>query len=330
MVEDVTVTPSEAIEAIDYAIDRHRPVCLWGTYGVGKSQIWRQVAERRSMRFFDLRLALMEGPDLAGLYQVVDGKTVRRPPDFWPQDKVPTLILFDELNRAPTLVQNAALQPALDHMVADLKLPQETYIGAACNREGDGGGVQRMPAALSSRFLNLNVEPDLDSFSTWANSVGLHPMVLAFLRFRPNLLCVPDTKARNSPNPRGWEFVAQLASDQPGENIELALVAGAVGKGAAVEYLSFARMFRALPNLDALLLDPANAVVPTEVGTLYAVASALGARANLQNWARVLTYLDRLPPEYGVFAVKDAVTRSAALATTPEFTRWAVAHQEVL
>jgi hypothetical protein len=110
----------------------------------------------------------------------------------------------------------------------------------------------------------------------------------------------------------------------------LALVAGAVGHSAAIEFMAFMKLYKSLPSIDAILLNPTGIAVPTEVSTLYAVASALSRRATVANFGRVIQYLDRLPVEYATMCVRDAVTRDAALTATPEFTKWGIAHSEVV
>ena len=59
--------------------------------------------------------------------------------------------------------------------------------------------------------------------------------------------------------------------------IEHEVVAGAVGTGSATEFSAFLRMFRELPNIDAILLNPTQESVPENAAAQYAVASALAS-----------------------------------------------------
>ena len=235
------------------------------------------------------------------------------------------------MNRAPTLVQNACFQLVLDRRLGEYSLPDGWRVVAACNPpEAGGGGLTRMPSALANRFTHINVEPDLDDWCTWALTAGIEPVVIAFLRFRPALLHHFDRDARAFPTPRSWHFVSTIVAQQPAAEVELALIAGSVGHEAAVELMAFVRLYRSLPSIDAILLNPASAPVPDDVATLYAVSSALANRAKPDNLGRVIQYLDRLPVEYSVYAVKDAMAREATLSSTPEFTAWAIAHADVM
>lgn len=332
----LTVKPSLAAQALAHCVRIQQPVFMHGGPGICKSALGAQCAETLGMDLIDIRAVLLDPVDLRGLPTITvleDGTKLTdwAPPAFLPQEGCrPTLVFIDELNRAPMLVQNALFQLILDRRLGEYVLPSNCAIIAAGNRESDGGGVTRMASALSNRFTHLNVEPDLDDWSRWAVQHDVHPMVIAFLRFKPTLLYDFDRNAQAFPTPRSWEFVSRIVTNPGSRDLERAMVTGTVGEGAAIEFLSFVDLYRTLPSIDAILMDPKGAPVPEDVATLYAASSALGARSNTENFGRVITYLDRLPQEFAVFAVRDATTRDKSLATTPEFTKWAVAHADLL
>lgn len=105
---------------------------------------------------------------------------------------------------------------------------------------------------------------------------------------------------------------------------------GTVGEGAASELIGFLRQFRQLPSIDEILLNPTTAVVPTETSAQIAVATALGRVLTDNSIGRGLTYLDRMPTEMRVMAVRDAAAREVAITHTPEFIRFGVEYREVL
>ena len=323
--------PSELATALTCCIDANQPVIVWGIPGIGKSDISRQVAAALQRSHLDIRATLLDPTDLRGLPTVVNGKVLWCPPGFLPDGtQGPTLINFDEMNRAPVMTMNALLQLVLDRRSGEYRLPDNCAMMACCNRESDGGGVQRMPSALANRFVHLELETDLEDWSKWAVRSNIEPAVIAFLRFRPDLLHQFNRTDRAWASPRSWSFVSGITARKPGNGVEHALYAGAVGEGAAVEYSAFLRMFRELPSIDAILLNPQSAPIPGGPATLFAVSSALARRASGQNFGRVLQYFERLPQEYAVYGVQDAIRRDSALQSTPEFTRWAVAHSETI
>lgn len=328
---EVSMRPSEVATALQTCIRAKQPAIVWGGPGIGKSQLSRQVAAALNRSVIDVRASLLDPVDLRGIPRVEDGRTVWCPPIFLPKPGAPdSLLVLDELNRAPVLTQNGLFQLVLDRALGEYQLPSNTEIIACCNREQDGGGVQRMPQALANRFVHLEMEPNLDDFCRFAISAGFEPAVIAFLRFRPDLLYKFSREERAFPTPRAWEFVSKITAAGPGASVEHQLYEGTVGSGAAVEYSAFLKLFRTLPNIDAILLNPASAAVPKDPATLFAVSSAIARRANDQTLGRVLTYAARLPEEYEVFTVKDALQRDQTLASLPDFTTWAVRHSDVV
>lgn len=324
-----TLTPSTAAQALELCIQCGQPVLLRGEAGIGKSSIWAQVAHKLEMEFIDLRGSQLDAVDIRGVPAIEGGQTVWKTPSFLPTGGK-GLICIDEINRATTSVQNSLFQLILDRRIGDYVLPSGWVVGAAINPEGSMSavGTTKMSQAMNNRWVHINIRVDVDDWCKWAMGNGILPVVVAFIRFRPDLLHQPSRTDYAFPTPRSWEFVSKMISLNPTGEVELALLAGAVGQGAAVEFAAFIRTWRKLPSIDGILLDPAGANVPEDVATMYAVASALAHRANEANLGRVIQYLERLPSEYNVFAVRDAVSRDSTLATTPEFTAWAVKHSE--
>lgn len=325
------MTPKQLSVALQTLIPIQQPVFVWGAPGIGKSQIVAQTASTLGLELRDVRAVLLDPVDLRGLPHINnDGHSHWAAPAFLPRTGAGVLFL-DELNAAPPLVQAACYQLVLDRQLGEYRLPDGWSIVAAGNRESDGAVVHRMPSALRNRFVHLDAETSLDDWSSWAIGAGIEPAVIAFVRYRPELLHSFSRNDRAFPTPRSWEFVSRIAAAHSvNPEIEHALFCGAVGEGAGVEFSAFLRLYRDLPSIDAILLNPTQADVSDSPATLYAVASALARRAALPNWGRVLCYSNRMPAEYGVLVVKDAITRTPALQSTPEFTRWAIAHQDVV
>lgn len=326
----IHLKPSDVSKALACCVNAKMPVIVWGPPGIGKSSVTHQLAAGLNRDLIDVRAPQFDAVDLRGLPCVSNGITKWCTPDFWPRPGCPdTIIFLDELNRAPAMVQNALLQLILDRRLGDYVLPDNVEIVSACNNVSDGGGVQKMTSALSNRFTHLNMVVDVDDWCKWAFSAGLEPATIAFVRFRNNLLFEFSRTEKAFPTPRSWSFVSKITAQRPGNGIELALYAGAVGKGPALEYVAFLDLFRKLPNIDAILMNPKTAPLATEPATMFAVASALARKASVTNLGRVFQYLERMPKEYEVFGVQDGIRRDATLTATPEFTRWSVDNADV-
>ena len=69
---------------------------------------------------------------------------------------------------------------------------------------------------------------------------------------------------------------------------------------------------------------------PTEPSAQIAIATALGRVLSDSSVGRGLTYLDRMPTEMRVMAMRDAAARDTAITHTPEFVRFGVEYREVI
>ncbi|HVH88370.1 MAG TPA: hypothetical protein VM912_16740 [Terriglobales bacterium] len=239
-------------------------------------------------------------------------------------------MFLDELNAAPAMVQASCYQLVLDRKLGEYTLPEGWAIIAAGNRDSDRAVTTRMPTPLRSRFVHLEFEVDLQEWCEWAIQAGIRPEVIAFLRFRQELLSVFDRDATAFPSPRSWEFVSRILDAGPHQSVEHELFAGAVGPGAATEFSAFLKTFRELPNIDAILLNPSREPVPENAAAQYAVASALARVASDMNFDRVCLYLERMPTEFRVLSVRDAMLREPAIRHTSAYTKWAIENHQVL
>ena len=71
--------------------------------------------------------------------------------------------------------------------------------------------------------------------------------------------------------------------------------------------------------------------VAGSVGTLAVVGlSKIAERATEDNFNRVCTYAERMPPEFSVLSISYAARKKPELASTKAFTDWAVKHQDIL
>ena len=129
-----------------------------------------------------------------------------------------------------------------------------------------------------------------------------------------------DRDATAFPSPRSWEFVSRILSTDPDPAIEYELIAGAAGTGAATEFSGFLRLFRDLPSIDAILLNPAAEAVPESPAAQYAVASALAQRAADTNFDRIYTYVARMPMTFRILCV-ETFLRDAAIKYTAAYVK---------
>lgn len=336
---EITLSPQGTQKALLSLVQSKQSVCLWGSPGIGKSQVVKGTAKSLEIQCIDVRAVLLDPVDLRGLPHISEGKSKWAIPDFLPKDGEGILFL-DELNRAPSLVQNACFQLVLDRALGEYRLPDGWAVVSACNRESDGGGISRMSSALANRFVHINVEADHDEWTQWALQAGIEPLVIAFLRFKPENFNAFDKNEKAFPTPRSWEMVSGICKASTGgtlpQEIAYALYAGAVGKGAGGEFTAYEKMYRQLPTIEEVILSPKTARVPTEPSALYAISAAIGGRINRENIDAFLVYLARMQEVFSVVAIKDAVMRyqgqgaSADFTHSPGFLTWAERNSQLL
>jgi hypothetical protein len=214
-------------------------------------------------------------------------------------------------------------------MAGDLKLHRNLYIVASGNRTSDKSGANRVTSKLSNRVMELDFDENVDDWCEWALDAGINPVIIQFLRFRPNLLSDFDPNRSQNPTPRAWEKVNMVDEKLP-TALYFGCTKGIIGEGAAAEFAGFKRIYEGLPDIDGVLMNPDKAEVPTDPAVLYALTGAVARRANVDNFDRVCTYLTRLKPEFQVMAIQDAVKLQPTCKTTKAFINWAVKNGSVL
>ena len=328
--------PSKVKIALKCLLLARRPGFLWGSPGIGKSDVVRQVAEELGFKLIDVRVILLDPVDLRGLPTIDPDKYVTKwcPPVFLPKGKGKYLLFLDELNAAPPAMQAACYQLVLDRKIGEYTLPKNCVIVAAGNRETDRAVTSRMPSPLANRFgLHINFEVNVDDWIEWALGKDIISEIIAFIRFRPNLLNAFDPQRNDKafPTPRSWEFASDLmkAFNSEGSSIEHEMLSGVVGEGAATEFMGFLKVFRSIPDPDMILMYPKKAEVPTDPAVLYAVCGVLVKKADPKTIKNIVTYANRLPDEFSVFLMLDCIRKDETLTETRGFIEWASVHASV-
>ncbi|WP_320170513.1 MoxR family ATPase [Maridesulfovibrio sp.] len=326
------MTPKLIAKSLLTLIKSKQPVFIWGPPGVGKSQVVRQVAEKLEYELTDLRAVLLDPVDLRGLPRISEsGDAQWCPPSFLPKDGKGILFL-DELNAAPPLVQAACYQLVLDRKLGEYQMPEGWLIVAAGNRESDKAVTHRMPSALSNRFVHLDFATSTNDWLDWAGQNGIAEELQAFIKFRPGLLhdFDPSRNEKAFPSPRSWEFVSEIIKGRPEPEIEYELYKGTVGEGAAAEFFGFCKIYRKLPDPDFIINSPDTALIPEDPATVYALCESVGSKATPDNTESIMSFASRLPAEFAVLLVRNAVKKERSIIESAAFASWATANSDIL
>lgn len=335
---------SELKSFLKKAFKAGRRILIKSAPGCGKSDIVSEAAAETGMDLVLMHPSVSDPTDFKGMPAIVNGISAEFLP-FGDLNKLvnatkPTLAFLDDIGQAAPAVQAALMQLILARQVNGTRISDQVVFAGATNDTKDLAAVSGMIEPLKSRWETiLTLDVSVDDWCEWAFSKGLPAELVAFIRFQPQLLSdfKPTREIRNSPCPRTWAAIGSWLNDGV-ENLEV--FTGAVGEGAAIELYSFLMMHKHLPNLDAIVLDPSGSDLPPESITVkdpsgkdrifsgmpihIAVASGLARKTTLQNFGRVITYLQRLPKEFEVMAVRDAKNNCKGLTSTRDFSAWAV------
>ena len=319
------VGPNGAKKAIHKAIQKRRPVFLWGPPGIGKSDIVSQIGAEMGREVIDVRLALWEPTDIKGIpyYNADQGAMVWAPPAELPTDPDSRAIIFlDELNSAPPAVQAAAYQLILNRKVGTYNLPEGVDLVAAGNRDGDKGVTYRMPAPLANRFIHLEAKVDFEDWQDWATLNKIHPVVVGYVGFAKQDLYDFDPKSASKAfaTPRSWTFVSDLLEDDDVDADTLQnLIAGAIGDGLAVKFMAHRKIAGKLPKPEDILDGKVKTLEVKEVSAMYSLTVGLcyelkdRADKKIAKWDDQADLffrymMDNFPTELVVMGAKTALT----------------------
>ena len=300
-------------KSLDKLIESQIPVFVWGSPGIGKSSIIKQIATDKNLEFVDLRLSLLDPTDLKGIpfFDQENNEAVWATPNFLPKNPDSKGILFlDEINTAPPSVQASAYQLVLDRKVGDYELPSGWSIVAAGNHESDRGVVYRMPPPLANRFVHLSMDVSFEDWKEWAYGVGIDSSIIAFLNYDNTKLFDfdPSKNQKSFPTPRSWEYVHKVLASGIEPVLLIDIISGAVGSESAIAFMSFRKVMNRLPDIEKLL-NSEEVEVEHDSQVLFALIAGIitniKQNSSKEKIDNALKFSLTLPKEFSVMLVKD-------------------------
>lgn len=338
------IRPAKLLNEIEANAKANIPTMIWGSPGLGKSDIAREAAKRMNAKLFEVRANLFDPVDVRGGLKIVEtldslGKgtgeyrTVYGVPEDYPDSNYQgnVMLFVDELPNASKATQNALLQLLLDKKIGSYNLPPQTVIVAAGNRAADRAAVNEMPTPVKNRFAHYELVENVDDWVGWALNHSVDPTLIGFIRFRPTLLNKPDYKENAFPTPRSWAMLdRKLAGMSQDKESQVVGAAAIVGEGAAGEFITYRDVETQMPDINDILMNPGTASVPKDSSVIFAVSGALASRADSTTAAAIVKYAQRLPPEYQLITIRDCLQKDRNLLTNPDVQKWAAANASVL
>ncbi|HEY8542022.1 MAG TPA: MoxR family ATPase [Pseudothermotoga sp.] len=213
---------------------------LVGHFGVGKTDVARQIAKETNRKLVILILSQMEPGDLIGLPSKQNEQTVFLRPDWWPEDGN-VIILLDEINRAHRSIRNAIMQLVIDKRIHNHVLPEGTWIMATMNPpddEYDQADLITDPAFIS-RFFIIEISPSIEEWKLWAQQNNVDETIIQFIEKFPEFLYTHSPmslRVELRPSPRSWyklSNVLKIMDENEKKKYGYSLACGILGPEAA-------------------------------------------------------------------------------------------------
>ena len=225
-----------------------RPVFIWGAPGIGKSSLVERFAGDLGLECVTLLGSQLAPEDLIGIPKI-DGQVSRFYPPAMIVREREFVLFIDELNIASQEIQKAFYSLILDKRIGEYRLPAGSIVIGAGNRAQDAAPARQMPSALVNRMVHVHLKASHREWLQWAETHGIHPWVLDYVRSRPTQLATDVPPAREEPfsTPRSWHGVSD-ALHSFGENIAAdhldALLFGSLTRDHAIGFKAFLKQIR--------------------------------------------------------------------------------------
>jgi len=259
-----------------------RPVFVWGPPGTGKSSLVQQFAAEVGLPCVSLLGSQLAPEDLIGVPQIVDGKSRFCPPSLIARDE-PYCLFLDELNACSHEVQKSFYSLIHERRVGDYVLPAGSIVIGAGNRAQDSAIVKPMSSALMNRMVHVHLQVSSQDWLAWAEPSGLHPLVLDYVRLRPDHLWTQPPKHEEPfSTPRSWHMLSdalQEYGDTLGDTDLAAVAFGCLSPHHATQFRAFVKQVRGKYQLSAILDGKARwPERPEDRDLLYFLAQSFRAR----------------------------------------------------
>jgi hypothetical protein len=242
-VKDFSVMPEKLKERLSTLTPRERKyfMSMWPKSGVpflkskpgiAKSAMVREIASKMGFNYIPLYLSMRDETDIGQYPYLNDGEYNGRKIkvlDFvvpkWALDAndKPTIIHFDELNRAQPQVRNAALQILLDRAIGTEFKFNETVLMIASGNLGDSDGtvVEEFDTALNNRLIHFSHSLGVDEWLDWAKD-NCHWVVTSYIRAYPERLYQDPTEDSSAfATPRSWTFLSDFITRNYGRDAKI-------------------------------------------------------------------------------------------------------------
>jgi hypothetical protein len=277
----ITVTQSQLGDfLLNVAIVR--PVFIWGPPGIGKSSLVQEFARAVGLPCVSLLGSQLAPEDILGVPQILDGTSHFCPPRMIARSE-PYCLFLDELNACSHEVQKAFYSLIHDRRLGEYALPEGSVVIGAGNRAQDSAIVKPMSSALINRMVHVHLKVSHREWLVWAGNAGIHPLILEYIRLRPDhLWSQPPKHEEPFSTPRSWHMLSD-ALHSCGEGLDdewLGILAyGCLTPQHAGQFKAYVKQVRSRFQLAAILKGEIGwPSAPEERDVLYFLAQSFRAQ----------------------------------------------------
>src|SRR5574344_200691 len=214
---------------------------MWGKYGVlyitskpgiAKSAIAKHIADVMGYQYMDIRLSMIDEVDV-GLYPVLNDvkigdnnmKTLSFAVPEWAirANQCPTIIHFEELNRATLQVRNAALQILLERQIGtDFRFNDNVLMMSSGNLgEEDNCDVEYFDNALNNRLIHINHNLTIDDWITSFAKDNVYAPIIDFIKIHPEHFYRQNDNNNAFATPRTWTMLSKYITENYGIEVSM-------------------------------------------------------------------------------------------------------------
>lgn len=287
------IDQEQALHLSKFFIRSHQNLFLFGRRGVGKTHIALQAAEECGFKVSYINLSVIERPDLAGYPNLnTPGDVITfKAPSFLPkllESKADTILLFDEVDKAPSEVTAPLLEILQFKSINGISLNVAGCILTG-NLANEGAYSNQISSALLDRGAKYILSFNFDKWVDWAKTHMVHDLILGFLRSNPEFACGKiEDSCYATPSPRGWTLASDAlirARDLKIVDIETVtqIISGFVGGEAGLRFKIWYEYYRRFEPYIVLLIETGSmtldyaSLAPTE-RVVFVVAACYFAK----------------------------------------------------
>jgi hypothetical protein len=223
-------------------VKRVTPLCIWGTHGIGKSQMVESFAEKANCEFRYIAPAQFEEMgDLIGLPSKKDNDyTAFLPPEWVPTGEGPGILLIDDVNRADDRILRGIMQLLQNHELVSWSLPKKWMIVLTANPDGGDYSVTPMDNAMLTRMSHVTFSFDIKVWSRWAEKADIDSRGISFVLTYPEVINNKRTTPRSLV--QFFNLIQHIPDLKKDTKLTKILAESNLDKESAVAFLNFVNL----------------------------------------------------------------------------------------